>query len=55
MPMDLDALNEIQHNQALRKWLAELMAHDCFRNTRLESFRSVKYPSSKTGDWHFET
>jgi len=26
------------------------MAHDCFRNTKLEDFRSGKYLSSKTGD-----
>jgi hypothetical protein len=27
------------------------MAHDCFRNTKLEDFHSGKYPSSKTGDY----
>jgi hypothetical protein len=31
--------------------LAKLMAHDCFRNTKLEDFYSGKYPSSKTGDY----
>ena len=51
MPMDFDSLNEIQHNEALRKRLAKLMAHDCFRNTKLEDFHSGKYPSSKTGDY----
>ena len=49
--MDFDSLNEIQHNEALRKRLAKLMAHDCFRNTRLEDFHSGTYPSSKTGDY----
>jgi hypothetical protein len=48
MPMDFDSLNEIQHNAAVRKRLAKLMAHDCFRNTKLEDFHSVTYPSSKT-------
>jgi hypothetical protein len=50
IPMDFDSLNEIQHNEALRKRLAKLMAHDCFRNTKLEDFHSGKYPSSKTRD-----
>ena len=36
MPMDFDSLNETQHNEAIRKRLAMLMAHDCFRNTKLE-------------------
>jgi hypothetical protein len=48
--MDFNSLNEIQHNETLRKRLAKLMAHDCFRNTKLEDFHSGKYPSSKTGD-----
>jgi hypothetical protein len=39
--MDFDSLNEIQHNEAVRKRLAKLMAHDCFRNTKLEDFHSV--------------
>ena len=38
--MDFDSLNEIQHNEAVRKRLAKLMAHDCFRNTKLEDFHS---------------
>ena len=33
-----------------RNRLAKLMAHDCFRNTKLEDFHSGKYLSSKTGD-----
>ena len=37
MPMDFNSLNEIQHNEAVRKRLAKLMAHDCFET-----------PSSKT-------
>jgi hypothetical protein len=49
--MDFDSLNEIQHNEAVRKRLAKLVAHDCFRNTKLEDFHSGKYPSSKTGDY----
>jgi hypothetical protein len=49
--MDFDSLNEIQHNEALRKRLAKLMANDCFQNTKLEDFHSGKYPSSKTGDY----
>ena len=49
--MDFDSLNEIQHNEAVRKRLAKLMAHDCFRNTKLEDFHSGKYPSSITGDY----
>ena len=51
MPTDFDSLNEIQHNEVLRKRLAKLMAHDCFRNTKLEDFHSGKYPTSKTGDY----
>ena len=51
MRMDFDSLNEIQHNETVRKRLAKLMAHDCFRNTKLEDFHSGKYPSSKTGDY----
>jgi hypothetical protein len=50
MPMDFGSLNDILHNEAIRKRLAKLMAHDCFRNTRLEDFHSGTYPSSKTGD-----
>jgi hypothetical protein len=53
--MDFDSLNEIQHNEALRKRLAKLLAHDCFRNTGLEDLHSGKHPSSKTDDWHSET
>jgi hypothetical protein len=49
--MDFDSLNEIQHNDAVRKRLAKLMARDCFRNTKLEDFHSGKFPSSKTGDY----
>ena len=49
--MDFDSLNEIQHNEAVRKRLAKLMAHDCFRNTKLEDFHSGIYLSSKTGDY----
>jgi hypothetical protein len=41
--MDFDSFNEIQHDEALRKRLPKLMAHDCFH--------SGKYPSSKTGDY----
>ena len=37
MPMDFDSLNEIQRNEAVRTRLAKLMAHDCFRNIKLES------------------
>ena len=36
--MDFDSLNEIQHNEAVRKRLAKLMAHDCFRNSKLETY-----------------
>ena len=49
--MDFDSLNDIQHNEVLRKRLAKLMAHDCFRNTKLEAFHAGKYPSSKIGDY----
>jgi hypothetical protein len=49
--MNFDSLNEIQNNDALRKRLAKLMAHDCFPNTKLEDFHSGKYPSSKIGDY----
>jgi hypothetical protein len=48
--MDFDSLNEIQHNEVVRKRLAKLMARDCFRNTELEDFHAGTYPSSKTGD-----
>jgi hypothetical protein len=44
--MDFGSLNEIQHNEALRKGLPMLMARDCFRNTRLEDFHTGTYPSS---------
>jgi hypothetical protein len=42
MPMNFNLLNEIQHNEAVRRRLAKLMAHDCFRNTKLEDFHSGK-------------
>jgi len=38
--MDFDSLNEIPHGEAVRKRLAKLRAHDCFRNTKLEAFHS---------------
>jgi hypothetical protein len=36
--MDITSLQEIQHNEVLRKRLAKWMAHFSFRNTKLESF-----------------
>jgi hypothetical protein len=36
--MDLDSLNKIQHNEAVRKRLAKWMAQFSFRNTKLEDF-----------------
>ena len=38
MSMDLDSLNKIQHNEAVRKRLAKWMAQFSFRNTKLEDF-----------------
>jgi len=32
--MDIKSFNEIRGNQIVRKRLAKLMAHDCFRNTK---------------------
>ena len=49
--MNPDDLSEFKTKDVLRKRLAKLMAHDCFRNTRLDDFHSGKYPSSKTGDY----
>jgi hypothetical protein len=49
--MNPDDLSEFKTKDVLRKRLAKLMAHDCFRNTRLEDFHSGIYPSSKTGDY----
>jgi hypothetical protein len=48
--MDITSLQEIQHNDLVRKRLAKLLAKRCFRNSQLEHFHSGRFPSSKAGD-----
>jgi hypothetical protein len=49
--MNIKSLEEIRHNQVVRKRLAKAMARDCFRNTKLEDFHAGTFPSSKAGDY----
>lgn len=41
-------LKEIQANDTLRRRLAKKMAHDCFRNSKLEHFHA--YPEERLND-----
>jgi hypothetical protein len=49
--MDVKSLEEIRNNEVVRKRLAKAMARDCFRNTKLEDYHAVVFPSSKEGDY----
>jgi hypothetical protein len=49
--MDSISLQEIQHNDLVRKRLAKLLAKRCFRNSQLENFHSGAVPSSEAGDY----
>jgi len=46
--MDKKSLEEIQDNELIKKRLAKLIAHDCFRNTELENFHAD--PDSRLSD-----
>jgi len=60
-PMDFDPLNEIQHNEAVRKRLAKLMAHDSVdvsdnraRGCGIEQlFLPTRIPDGKSGPAKF--
>jgi hypothetical protein len=50
--MDISSLQEIQHNDLVRKRLAKLLALECFRNAReLEDLHAGMHPSSDAGDF----
>ncbi len=49
--MNTSILEEIATNELVRTRLAELMALECFRNTRLEDFHEGTYPASQSGDY----
>jgi hypothetical protein len=49
--MNMQSLEEIQHNDVVRKRLAKAMARDCFRNTKLEDYHAGVFPPSETGDY----
>lgn len=46
--MSIKFLEEIQKNETIRKRLAKKMAHDCFRNSKLEYFHAD--PESRLSD-----
>ena len=49
--MDLQHLQDLQTNDALRRRLAAVIAQSCFRNGKLENFHAGTYPSSEAGDY----
>jgi hypothetical protein len=49
--MTVKTLKEIRSNTLLKKRLSKVMAHQCFRNTKLENLHAGLSPSSKTGDF----
>jgi len=46
--MNKKSFKELQGSDELRKRLAKLVAHDCFRNTKLEDFHAD--PDSRLND-----
>ncbi|KKW19792.1 MAG: hypothetical protein UY63_C0006G0034 [Parcubacteria group bacterium GW2011_GWA2_51_10] len=46
--MDINSWLEIQNNDVIRKRMAKLIAHDCFRNSKLEDFHAA--PESRLSD-----
>jgi hypothetical protein len=50
--MDLKSLQDIQHNELVRKRLAKVMALHCFRNTaELEDLHAGKTARTEAGDY----